>query len=183
MESTRRFPILKTKRLELRRPAPEDAKALLEVTRDEAVMRYYGMPAFKSEAEALGEIEWFNKIFDRAEGIRWVIAERGAAGYIGDIGLHNLSAAHARAEIGFKLASAHQGQGMMSEALGCVLAYGFGEMGLNRVEAVVDPANGACLGLLEKAGFSREGLLREYEHEEKGYVDLVMLSLLKREQR
>jgi [ribosomal protein S5]-alanine N-acetyltransferase len=37
------------------------------------------------------------------------------------------------------------------------------------------------LELLRKTGFREEGLLREYEREEKGFVDLVMLSLLKRE--
>jgi [ribosomal protein S5]-alanine N-acetyltransferase len=65
--------------------------------------------------------------------------------------------------------------------LGQVLEYGFTVMQLNRIEAVVDPANAACLGLLRKVGFIEEGLLREYEHETKGYVDLVMLSLLKKD--
>lgn len=181
MNDERKFPIIETARLILRRPLLKDAKILLETTQDEAVMQYYGMPSFKSKAEAVAEIQWFNKIFDHAQGIRWVITERGMGQYIGDIGFHNHTAAHSRAEVGFKLAKAYWHQGIMAEALGQVLVYGFTVMLLNRIEAVVDPENTACLSMLKKAGFSKEGILREYEHEAKGFVDLVMLSLLKKD--
>jgi ribosomal-protein-alanine N-acetyltransferase len=183
MKSERRFPVIDTARLQLGRPHQKDANALLEVTRDEAVMKYYGMSPFRSKTEALGEIGWFNDLFVKAEGIRWVITERGVGQYIGDIGFHNHKAPHSRAEIGFKLARSFWHQGIMAEALEAVLEYGFTAMQLNRIEAVADPENTACLCLLKKAGFSEEGILREYEHEAKGYVDLVMLSLLKRERR
>lgn len=181
MENKRKFPIIETTRLKLREPLQKDAIALLEVTQDEAVMKYYGMAPFESKAEALGEINWFNKIYTQKEGIRWVITEKGVGNYIGDIGFHNYETAHSRAEIGLKLAKAFWRKGIMTEALEQVLKYGFMVMQLNRIEAVVDPENAACLGLLKKAGFVEEGTLREYEHEAKGYVDLVMLSLLKKD--
>jgi [ribosomal protein S5]-alanine N-acetyltransferase len=181
MRSEQQFPAIETTRLKLRRPLQKDAGELLKVTQDETVMKYYGMPAFRSKAAALDEIGWFQKIFATVEGIRWVITKKGAGQYIGDIGLHNYASPHSRAEIGFKLAKAHWRQGIMMEALGPVLDYGFTVMRLNRIEAVVDPENDACLGLLRKAGFTAEGVLREYEHEATGYVDLVMMSLLQRE--
>ena len=183
MKSERQFPVIETARLKLRKPLQKDANILLKVTQDEAVMKYYGMPAFKSKAQAMGEINWFTKIFVHAEGIRWVITAQGVGQYIGDIGFHNYVSAHSRAEIGFKLAQAYWHQGIMAEALEQVLEYGFAVMRLNRIEALVDPENAACLSLLRKAGFAEEGLLREYEHEAKGYVDLVMLSLLKRDRK
>ena len=68
MENKQKFPIVETKRLILRRPLQKDANALLEATQDEAVMKYYGMAPFGSKAEALGEINWFNKIFPRQKG-------------------------------------------------------------------------------------------------------------------
>lgn len=181
MKNTQKFPTVETTRLKLRKPLQRDVTALLEATQDEEVMAYYGMAPFGSKAEALREIHWFNKIFTQAEGIRWVITEKGVGNYIGDIGFSNYVMAHSRAEIGFKLAKAFWHKGIMTEALEQVLNYGFTVMQLNRIEAVVDPKNEACLGLLKKAGFVEEGILREYEHETKGYVDLVMLSLLKKD--
>ena len=41
----------------------------------------------------------------------------------------------------------------MSEALSAILAFGFGEMELNRIEAFVMPENTASINLLEKLGF------------------------------
>ncbi len=181
MKNKQKFPIIETTRLKLRRPLQKDAIALLEVTQDETVMKYYGMAPFRSKAEALAEISWFNKIFTQAEGIRWVITEKGVGNYIGDIGFHNYAKAHSRSEIGFKLTKIFWNKGIMTETLEQVLEYGFLVMQLNRIEAVADPENAACLCLLKKAGFVEEGTLREYEHEAKGYVDLVMLSLLKKD--
>jgi [ribosomal protein S5]-alanine N-acetyltransferase len=183
MPKQRSFPTLETERLTLRRPLQRDAAALLKISQDADVMLYYGMAAFRSKVEALDEIQWFNRLFSRGEGLRWVITEKGNGAYLGDIGLHNYVRAHARAEVGFKLARSHWHQGLMTEALQPVLAYGFATLRLNRIEAVVDPRNTACLGLLKKAGFASEGLLREYEHEAAGFVNLVMLSLLKRDWR
>lgn len=183
MKDQQKFPVMETTRLRLRKPLNRDANALMEVTRDEAVMQYYGMVAFGSIAETLNEIAWFKNLFAGTEGIRWVITEKGEDIYIGDIGFHNYVKTHSRAEIGFKLARAFWHKGIMSEALEPVLDYGFSVMQLNRIEAVVDPENAACLSLLKKSGFATEGILREYESEAKGYVDLVMLSLLKKERQ
>ena len=70
----------------------------------------------------------------------------------------------------------------MTEALDAVIGFGFREVGLNRIQAVVMPGNEGSDKLLEKLGFRREGVLREYENwREKGYVDVVMFSLLRYE--
>jgi ribosomal-protein-alanine N-acetyltransferase len=83
-----------------------------------------------------------------------------------------------RAGIGYELARSHWRQGIMKEALGAIIALGFKEMGINRIEAVVMPENIASLKLLEKLGFHNEGVLKEYENwGSKGFTDLCMLAL------
>ena len=70
----------------------------------------------------------------------------------------------------------------MTEALNAIIKFGFQEIGLNRIQAVVMPENQGSEKLLEKAGFQNEGILREYENwGEKGFVDVSIFSLLKRE--
>jgi len=172
------FPILQTARLCLRQPRASDAEKLLAVTQDDDVMRYYGMEPFTSEQEALQEIDWFNGQFEKAEGIRWVITIKPHDEYIGDVGF-GLVPRHARAELGFKLARAYWRQGIMREAIDRVIAYGFEIRQINRFEALADPRNAGCVGLLESFGFSKDGLLREYEFEKGTFVDLAMYSLLK----
>ena len=82
------------------------------------------------------------------------------------------------AEIGFILAREHWGKGFAQEAVRRVLAFGFGDMGLHRVEADVDPANEASLALLEKLGFRREGYLHERWFTFGAWKDSVILGLL-----
>lgn len=69
----------------------------------------------------------------------------------------------------------------MSEAIAAVLRYGFQEMNLNRIEAIIDPANTSSIQLLENVDFVREGLLREYDFGQNGFDDVFMYSILKRD--
>ena len=49
------------------------------------------------------------------------------------------------------------GRGYMSEGLGLVLRYAFGELRLHRLEANIQPANRASLALVRRQGFRKEG--------------------------
>ncbi len=177
----RRFPILITERLILREPTRADAMRLLAVWSDEDTVRYFGTGPLESRAEALEEIRSFRKGTSAGDSIRWVLTERGRDDYLGDIGFFDFAPEHARAEVGFLLDRSHWGQGLMREALAAVLDYGFCVKCLHRVEALVDPRNQLCLGLLERVGFRCEGTLREYEFEHDQFIDLVLLSLLQRD--
>lgn len=175
------FPLLKTPRLRLRQACLADVLPLLSVMQDARVLRYFGMEAFRTDLEALDEISCFNRIFTKEEGIRWVITMGDVDRYCGDIGFHKYHKFHARAELGYRLHPQYWGQGITTEAAVAVLNYGFSELSMNRVEALVDPRNAASLRVLEKLRFQREGLLRDYEFENGIFVDLLMFSLLKKE--
>ena len=49
----------------------------------------------------------------------------------------------------------------MAEALTAIISYGFDEMGLRRIEAIIDIANERSKGVLLKLGFQYEGNLRQ----------------------
>ena len=62
-----------------------------------------------------------------------------------------------------------------------VLAFGFERMNLHRVEAELDPRNGASARLLEGLGFSYEGLLPERWYLYDEWCDSVLYGLLRRD--
>uniref|UniRef100_A0A0A9CT05 N-acetyltransferase domain-containing protein n=1 Tax=Arundo donax TaxID=35708 RepID=A0A0A9CT05_ARUDO len=68
-----------------------------------------------------------------------------------------------RAELGIVVARAHWGKGVATAALKRTVAAVFGDLeGVERVEALVDVENAASQRALEKAGFQREAVLRNY---------------------
>jgi len=67
-----------------------------------------------------------------------------------------------RAELGYVLAKAYWGNGIATTAVKKALATGFGDLGVNRIEAFIDPDNIASQKVLVKAEMTCEGLLKNY---------------------
>ncbi|HUK51314.1 MAG TPA: GNAT family protein [Terriglobales bacterium] len=100
---------------------------------------------------------------------------------IGTLGFYGIDHENARATVGFDLAKQYWGKGLMGEALGALLDYGFREMRLNRIEATVDPSNTRCLRVLGRCGFAREGVQRQKSYYKGAYHDDAIYSLLRSE--
>ncbi|WP_409298499.1 GNAT family N-acetyltransferase [Peribacillus sp. SCS-26] len=82
---------------------------------------------------------------------------------IGDISLYDVRTAFFQsASAGYSVDGIHTGRGAATEALSLLLHFAFETLKLRRVEAGVSPENAASIRVLEKAGFIREGLMREY---------------------
>ncbi|BAB04418.1 GNAT family protein [Halalkalibacterium halodurans] len=177
----KRFPILETKRLILRKITTDDARSILSYLSDKEVMKYFGLEPFQTLEDALGEIAWYESILHEQTGIRWGITLKGQDEVIGSCGFHQWVPKHHRAEIGFELSKLYWGQGIASEAIRAVIQYGFEHLELQRIQALIEPPNIPSQRLVEKQGFISEGLLRSYEYTCGKFDDLYMYSLLKRD--
>ena len=85
--------------------------------------------------------------------------------------------------MGYEIATAHQGHGYVKEALQTIIAWGFREVQLNRIEAQVHPENARSLALLAKLGFLQEGHQREAGYWAGRHHDLLQYALLKSQWR
>jgi ribosomal-protein-alanine N-acetyltransferase len=82
------------------------------------------------------------------------------------------------AMLGFAIDAAHEGRGLMREALVAALADVFGpRVALHRVQANARPKNARSLALLDRLGFEREGLAREYLFIDGAWRDHVLTAL------
>ena len=101
---------------------------------------------------------------------------------VGECGFHTWNRTHSRGEIFYHLRSdEYKRKGFMSEVLPVVLAYGFRVMNLNRVEAYVDVKNIPSVRLLQKNGFTKEGVARGHYFTGQKHEDSDFYSLLKDE--
>jgi [ribosomal protein S5]-alanine N-acetyltransferase len=175
------FPVIETNRLVLRQVTKDDAEDILKYLSDKNVMEHYGMEPFKSLDDALDEIYWYQSIFEKKTGIRWGITLKGQERVIGSCGFLNIVPQHYRSEIGFELSKDFWGQGIASEAVEVVIKYGFEQLNLQRIQALIEPPNISSQKLVERMGFIKEGLLRNYEFTCGKFDDLFMHSLLKQD--
>ena len=80
--------------------------------------------------------------------------------------------------LGYQIAASRQGQGLMSEALRASNAYMFDERKLHRIMANYRPENVRSARLLERLGFVREGLARDYLFIDGAWRDHVLTALV-----
>lgn len=175
------LPVIRTGELILRPIEDSDTAALFKLFSNEAVTRFMDIDAFVNVTEATHIIHFFRESLEKGEGMRWAITIAGQDELIGTCGYHRISKTHYKAEIGYDLMPDYWGKGIMTVAIQAMLAYGFEEMQLNRIEAFVDPANSASSGLLKRLGFAYEGFLRDAFFEKEQFVDAELYSRLRRD--
>lgn len=173
------FPEIETERLVLREIMPDDAPAVFAIFSDAEVMRYYDLNAYQNPDQAAELIDFFDESFEVERAIRWGIERKSDQRLIGTCGYVWLR--QYRGEIGYELARAHWRNGYMQEALDAILEFGFDELQLNRIEALVMLENLASAQLLRKIGFQQEGILRQHDFFKEAFHDMRLFALLKDE--
>lgn len=151
---------LYTPRLLLRPLRPSDAPTVFAMFTDARFMEFVTSPPFRSIDAAHDLVSRDMTAMAAGERLRLGLERVEDGALIGDCTLFNLDKESRRAEIGYGLFGSAFGQGYMHEALISLLGYGFSVLGLNRVQAEIDPKNINSAKSLDRIGFAREGLLR-----------------------
>ncbi|MFS0821965.1 GNAT family N-acetyltransferase [Bacillus sp. 1P02SD] len=173
------FPKLETERLRLKEIVHSDAQGIFDCFSNQEVTRYYGQDPITDLKQAEQFVEFFANSYKEKRGIRWGIELKERDGLIGTIGFNAWSPKHKRAEIGYELHPQYWRKGYVSEAASKVIRYGFNELDLKRIGAVVFLENKASNDLLAKLGFEKEGVLRNYMYQNGVPHDTNVYSLLK----
>jgi [ribosomal protein S5]-alanine N-acetyltransferase len=152
--------LITTERLVLRPPRRDDAAAIFDgYARDPEVTRFLLWEPHKSVATLEPFLVECIDAWHGGRRFPWVIVRRAENDLVGMIELR--IDAHI-ADVGYVLARAYWGRGYASEALRAVIPAALSLPGVYRVAAACDVANQASARVMEKAGMSREGVLRRY---------------------
>ena len=121
---------------------------------------------------------------DRARALHRLAIELTETGeLIGGARIDIEAAMHGLGSIGYGLRPDQQGKGLATEAADLVVGFGFEELGLHRIEALVQPWNTASQRVVAKLGMTEEGRLRERFLEADGWHDALVFSILEHEWR
>jgi ribosomal-protein-alanine N-acetyltransferase len=173
------FPNLETKRLVLKQINSNDADAILALRSNDEVMKYIPRPYLKTKEDALELIAMFDDKIENGIGINWgIYFLNEPEKLLGIIGHYRIKPEHYRAEVGYMLFPEYNGKGIVSEALQKVVEYGFKEMKLHSIEAILDPENKGSEKVLLKNGFVKEAHLIENEFYEGRFLNTMIYSIL-----
>ena len=156
---------LVTERLMIRLAERDDLNELFTLHSDVETTRYIPHMHWTTSADA--EV-WFARWQERREkqsAVQCVIVKRAtdeeAETVIGTAVLFNFEVASQLAEIGYLLGRDHWGRGYAVEAMTAFISFSFATLNFRRLEATVDARNVASNALLQRLGFTLEGVLRE----------------------
>lgn len=172
------FPQLRTPRLLLRRVVPADAEAIYRLRSDPQNMKFVPRPLAASVDDAQDHIRAISEKVETGTGINWAMQFPERSALVGIIGLFRIEPENYRAEIGYMLLPEHQGKGLATEAVGAAVDYGFRQLGLHSIGAIIDPGNIASARVLEKSRFRKEAYFRENGYFQGRFLDTIVYGRL-----
>ncbi len=127
--------------------------------------------------QTIGDIE---KQYDNLAGGQWFFIEKNDGTKIGYIVHFKVKACIG---IGYVIVPNERSKGYGSEAVQLMVDYLFLTKDIVRIEAETDPQNRTSSKILEKAGFSKEGVIRKSFFSRGVWRDTALYSVLREEWR
>jgi RimJ/RimL family protein N-acetyltransferase len=155
---------LATERLVIRWYREDDATALHEVFGSPEVMKWTPSPPSKDVAETaqrLARTMAFTARQPLGMGL-WALELKDTSDFLGQVGLFPVEGKGPEVEVAYELAPRVWGHGYATEAARALVDYGFGELGLQRIVALILPDNARSRNVASKCGLTLEGPGRFY---------------------
>ena len=152
--------VAETGRLRIRRLHAGDAAFIVELLNDPSWIQFIGDKSVRTQDDALRYLEKGPIAMYARHGFGLYAVDSKANGEtLGMCGLIKRDALD-DVDLGFAFLPRHRGEGFALESANAVTAYGFGELGLRRIVAIVSFGNTRSDTLLRRLGFDVEGTVR-----------------------
>ncbi len=177
------LPTIETHRLILRPLRMQDAADLYAYARDPEVSRHVLWDTHKTLRDSRQFLKAAIRQYRRGLPGSFAITLKPSGRMIGTIGFMWVNIDHKSAEVGYSLNRDFWNQGLMTEALRAVIAFGFDELCLNRIEAQHETDNPASGRVMIHTGMQYEGTMRQRLMNKGRYVDVRQYAILRSDPR
>ncbi|MGC5168815.1 GNAT family N-acetyltransferase [Luteimicrobium sp. DT211] len=118
---------------------------------------------------------------ERSGEVGFSVVDRASGGLVGHVTLFGAKLPVRAATLAVMIGSEHVGRGYGTDAVRLLTAYGFREMGLNRIEIQVHAFNDRARAVYRKVGYQEEGVRRDATFHDGRFHDEVIMSALARD--
>jgi RimJ/RimL family protein N-acetyltransferase len=150
---------------------------MLAMADDPDVVRFTRVPAGADETFVRAWIRRYEAGWDDGSRAGFAIRARDG-GFLGFAAFVDLDLEHREGEIGYMVAPAARGGGVAPRAVELLTRWGFDELGLLRLELRIDVENPASERVAQRAGYRRDGVLRQVHVKDGLRCDLGVWSRL-----
>lgn len=173
-------PELQTERLYLQPIQEADAHGLWTLWSSKDFAQMAGIEPAQSITDIDANISYFKTLNGSGFYYKWAIKDKQTLEFLGEFELYPLKPQirpWGEWGVGFSLTPRRWREGLMTEALSCVLTHAFSQLHAIRIKADVHLYNKASLALLQKMGFIQEGVQRSKLQVGTQIHDMLLLSL------
>ena len=152
---------------------------MLALTRDDDVRRFTRIPG--GGVDGAYVTSWIGRYeagWEDGTRLAFAIVDVATGAILGFAGAVDLERDARQAEIGYMTAPAARGRGAATRALALLSRWCLDELGLERLELRIDPANAGSIRVAERAGYRLEGTLRNVHVKDGVRGDVGVWSLL-----
>jgi RimJ/RimL family protein N-acetyltransferase len=164
----------------LRQWRDDDVPALVRLCQDPEIVRWIRVPTGYDSEDARAYLDSRDPAARAGIAAHFAIASAADATDppLGSISLLRFAWPDRRAEVGYWLGAPGRGHGHATRAVGLICQWGFRALSLERIELHAATGNPASQRVAERAGFTREAVLRSYLEGVDGREDTVCFGLL-----
>ncbi|MFI6351924.1 GNAT family N-acetyltransferase [Streptomyces sp. NPDC050743] len=172
-------PTLAGRKTVLRPFTEADADVMWEIIADPEVRRFTYEPSTELTLERVRS--WYGSRATAPDRLDLAVTDPETGELLGEVVLHEYDPAAASCTFRTLIGPRGRGRGIGTEATRLIVGYGFGQLGLHRIQLEVYGHNARARRVYEKAGFVVEGVRREVQRRDGEWADEVIMSILDRE--
>jgi RimJ/RimL family protein N-acetyltransferase len=162
--------------IKLRPLREEDIDPIFQACQDPTISSFTRVPFPYERAMAEDFVRESDVAYRNHVTISFAIDINGI--FAGTIGLHSIQLGDHMAEIGYWITQDFRGKGICTTALKMISDFSLDVMGFRRLEALADFDNAASQKVMEKAGFTRDALLKNRATKRDGrQIDMALYSM------
>ena len=172
------MPELVTERLTLRKMMVIDTGDMYEYASRQEVTKYLTWQPHPDRDYTREYLQYLGNRYSAGMFYDWALVYEPDCKMIGTCGFTSFNCTNDSAEVGYVLNPAYWGKGIAAEALERVLAFGFEDLGLHRIEARFIEENDRSRRVMEKVGMTFEGVARGGMLVKGNYVNVGVCAIL-----
>jgi [ribosomal protein S5]-alanine N-acetyltransferase len=155
----------------------QDAAVLTALCQDATIVRWTNVPAGYIEQMAHARIAQAEAERRAGRALILAVVDAQTDEVLGACDLRLPADDRTRAEVGYMLGVHARGRGVMTRAVKLISRWAIEQLGVKRVQILAHPENRASIGVAERAGFQRDGILRRYREKEGRREDRLAFSM------